>query len=660
MSNPLVSIIIVNFNAGAMLLETVLAALRSSIPVEIFVCDNHSSDGSMAFLKAGLRWREDTSNTPSGMDGEPWKIGLDGIHLLQNAGNHGFSVANNMAMTEARGDFILLLNPDCIIQPDTLSRLLEVMDGYPQVGMVGCRILSQDGTEQAGCRRQLPTPISGILRAFNYRPLAGSQVIDLHKQPLPDHPVEVEAISGAFMLLRRSAVDDVGLMDETYFLHCEDLDYCRRFQDKRWKVLFVPDVEVTHYKGVCSHSRPVRVEWHKHRSMWRYYDKFLADQSPFYIGWVVRLGIVSRFVLMALAKLVKSIPSVFRASQPIEIPTSLKAGWRTDSGIDWPDGLAGKSVLVTGATGMVGRHLLSALQATGARVTLLSRDAPRARSQLASEEIDIIQADLTEPQTLSGICFGMDTVFHLASYPGAKGDALVEEDPKHFDVTLDGTHNLIAEAKSAGVRQIIFASSVRASDSDITRNSYAQAKRQAEMSLLESAVNSSLKVVVLRFPAIYGSVEHGNIARMMAAIENGRFPPIPEFNNRRSMIHLDDAVRALLIAADSVESKGKVFTVTDGDSYSTRRIYCSILVALGKPLPAWYIPESVLQALARMADALSKYLKRPLPINSRVLDKLRGSAEYDGSDFAREMAFQPHHNLESALPMMVAEFRRGK
>ena len=658
MSTPSVSIIIVNFNAGFLLLETVVAALSSTIPVEIFVCDNHSSDGSMHFLRAGLRRRRSGFDRSPVSQDETRSAELDGVYLIENSTNAGFSAANNIAMDEAGGDFILLLNPDCIIQPDTLFRMLEVMHRFPQVGMAGCRILNQDGTEQAGCRRQLPTPLSGLLRAFNFRSLAGKKAIDLNQQPLPDHPVEVEAISGAFMLLRRSAIDDVGLMDETYFLHCEDLDYCKRFQDKGWKVLFVPDIEITHYKGTCSQSRPIRVEWYKHRGMWRYYDKFLAGQSPFYVTGVVWLGIVSRFFLIVSANIFKRLLSVFRASESTARQTPLQGSPCIEYSINWPDGLASKSVLVTGATGQVGRRLLVALQATGAKVALLSRDAQKARNQFSSEDINIIQADLTSPDTLSGACVGVDTVFHLACDPDTKGDELIGEDRKHFDVTLAGTRHLIAEAISSGVRQIIFASSVHGSADDIAQNSYAQAMRKAEKLLLDSASDSSLEVSILRFPAIYGSSEHGHVARMIAAIDSGRYLPIPEFNNRRSMIHCDDAARALLIAASSGGLKGNIFTVTDGESYSTRRLYCSIKMALGKPLPGWYLPESVLQVMAYMGDGLSKYVKHPLPYNSKVLEEQRGSAEYDGSAFAREMAFEPYYNLESALPVMVAAYRR--
>ena len=126
-------------------------------------------------------------------------------------------------------------------------------------------------------------------------------------QPLPERPVEVEAISGACMMARREAVDDVGLWDEGYFLHCEDLDWCMRFRSKGWKILFVPSARVTHYLGVSSKSRPVFVEWHKHKGMMRFYRKFFKRQYPLGLMGLVAVGVWLRFVLVATLKAVRAM-----------------------------------------------------------------------------------------------------------------------------------------------------------------------------------------------------------------------------------------------------------------------------------------------------------------------------------------------------------------
>ena len=125
--------------------------------------------------------------------------------------------------------------------------------------------------------------------------------MDRHDTHPPDSAIAVPAISGALMMSRRQAVDAVGPLDKRYFLHCEDLDWCARFAEQDWRVLFVPDALAVHHQGTCGRSRPVFVEWHKHRGMQRYFDKFLRTRS--HPAWraLVPMAIWGRFAALALA-----------------------------------------------------------------------------------------------------------------------------------------------------------------------------------------------------------------------------------------------------------------------------------------------------------------------------------------------------------------------
>ncbi len=291
MTNVKVSIVIVNFNGGELLTECVRSVLASTVPIEVFVSDNGSTDGSIYFLERAIQ--------------------NESLHIEKNGANLGFAKANNRVIPVTTGDYLLILNPDCIIEPDTLALMIEHMKAQPDVGMSGCLIRNLDGTEQAGCRRRVPTPWRTLVRMlcldrlFPNHPKFESVV--MHQKPLPQEPVCKEAISGAFMLVRRTVMEEVGLMDEGYFLHCEDLDWCMRFRQKGWNVLFVPDVEVIHAKGVCSDARPVRVEWHKHKGMVRFYRKFFRHQYPFLLMWLVILAVWVRFSLVAVLNTVKRI-----------------------------------------------------------------------------------------------------------------------------------------------------------------------------------------------------------------------------------------------------------------------------------------------------------------------------------------------------------------
>jgi GT2 family glycosyltransferase len=199
----------------------------------------------------------------------------------------------------------LFLNPDCVVQRDTLRHLVAFMDATHDAGMVGCTIRNPDGSEQKASRRRIPDPWVGVvrfLRLQRFSPRFRERRLNLVDEPLPDHPIQVEAISGSFMLVRRDALDEIGPLDEGYFLHCEDLDWFARFARSHWKIYFVPDVEVTHHQGTCSKGRPVRVEWHKHRGMVRFFRKFQAGEYPLPFRLLVIGGIWAHFAVLASAE----------------------------------------------------------------------------------------------------------------------------------------------------------------------------------------------------------------------------------------------------------------------------------------------------------------------------------------------------------------------
>lgn len=276
------------------LARCVQSVLASTVPARVFVIDNHSTDGSLSLLKNAIA-------------ADPR------VNIIENKENLGFARANNQVLPISKGDYVLFLNPDCIIESDTLGCMLAVMESNPDAGIAGCLIRNPDGSEQAGSRRYIPTPLRSMIRVlklsrlFHRHPRFG--ILNLAGQPLPDHPVSMEAISGAFMFVRRTAIGQVGPMDDRYFLHCEDLDWCMRFRMAGWQILFVPGVEIIHSKGVCGADRPIRVEWHKHKGMVLFYRKFFRRQYPVGLMYLVTAAVWTRFTILAallsLKRLVK-------------------------------------------------------------------------------------------------------------------------------------------------------------------------------------------------------------------------------------------------------------------------------------------------------------------------------------------------------------------
>lgn len=293
---PLVSVIIVNYNAGDLLTQCVQAVLTSTVPVEIFVVDNASMDTSMLQLRQ--IWlqhpRQDTTR----------------VVLVENSENLGFARAANQVVAETQAEFLLFLNPDCVIQPNTLEQFVDTLHTYPRVGMAGALVCNPDGSEQSGCRRSVPSPWRSLVRVlhldklFPYHPKFRSFV--LTQEPLPTQPIEIEGVSGACMLVRRAAIAEVGLMDEEYFLHCEDLDWFMRFRAQNWLILFIPTIKVTHLKSFCSRREPLRVLWYKHRGMVRFYRKFFHNVYPRPIFWGVIIAVWIRFGILAGISVIKS------------------------------------------------------------------------------------------------------------------------------------------------------------------------------------------------------------------------------------------------------------------------------------------------------------------------------------------------------------------
>ena len=281
MSNT-ISTIIVNYNAGPLLRGCVDSLLACPLGIEIIVVDNASSDGSL-----------------DGLPESPC------IRVIRNPTNVGFAAACNVGMQASSAPFFLFLNPDCCFEPGAVATLLAALQAGEGVGVVGGLLVNEDGSEQGGGRRAVPTPWRSFVRAFGLQRFADRWPklffdFHLHKQPLPDEPIEVEAISGACMLVKREAVEEVGSWDERYFLHCEDLDWCMRFRQNGWTILFVPDARINHALGACSESRRVFVEWHKHKGMVRFYRKFFRHQYPGALMRLVAVGVWLRFALVTI------------------------------------------------------------------------------------------------------------------------------------------------------------------------------------------------------------------------------------------------------------------------------------------------------------------------------------------------------------------------
>ena len=317
-----------------------------------------------------------------------------------------------------------------------------------------------------------------------------------------------------------------------------------------------------------------------------------------------------------------------------------------------------KRALVTGASGFIGRALCLALTNLGWEVTAMLR-RPQTGPWGHVLECDLGRGEI-DPQNLEGL----DTIFHLAgkAHTRARNAA---ENAEYETVHVRGTRSLLRAASQAGVRSSVLLSSVKAmgeggaevwdeSTPCSPQNPYGATKLAAERIVLEEFTLPC--PVVLRPTLVYGAGSKGNLDLMIRAMRKGFFPAIAFPPNRRSMIHVQDVVRACLLAATHPSACGQVYILTDGGEYSTNEMLAWIYEALGKK-PGPSVPYAVLRAGARLGDMLER-LGIHAPLNTDRLSKLAGSARYSSVKIHRELGFDPTWDLRRGIHEMVEGLRQ--
>lgn len=270
------SIVIVNYNTKDLLRDCLASVLESRglRSFEVTVVDNASSDGSADMV------REEFAQ----------------VRLIASPVNGGYSYANNLGLQAVQARHYLLLNPDTIVPPSALAEMVAYMDSKPDAGAAGPRLVLADGSLDLACRRSFPTPavsfyrFSGLSRLFPKSRRFGRYNMTFLD---PDEEAEVDSVVGAFMLVRGEALEQVGLLDEDFFMYGEDLDWAYRMKQVGWKVYYNPAVTVLHYKRASSrHSKRAQFEFV--RAMYVFYRKHYAPETPLALHALILLGLALR------------------------------------------------------------------------------------------------------------------------------------------------------------------------------------------------------------------------------------------------------------------------------------------------------------------------------------------------------------------------------
>ena len=270
------SVVIVSYNVRELLTACIDSVVKAAegIDSEVFVVDNKSVDDTIEVISRDYPW----------------------VHLINNKENLGFSKANNIAIRQAEGEYVLLLNPDTVVAEGTLRGAIEFMDQHPEAGGAGVRMHNADGTLAPESRRAVPTPMVGARKMLGFTKRYYMSYLSW------DEPGQIEVISGAFMLLRRKAIDQVGMLDEDFFMYGEDIDLSYRLLKGGWQNWYLP-LDIIHYKGQSTQKSDFRYVHVFYQAMLIFFRKHYSHLS-FFFTLPVKVAIYFRASL-ALADLIR-------------------------------------------------------------------------------------------------------------------------------------------------------------------------------------------------------------------------------------------------------------------------------------------------------------------------------------------------------------------
>ena len=279
------SVVIVNYQTFELTKNTINSIFEYDYPfeLEVIVVDNASSDDSMTRLQDYFG---------------------DRVRFIASAKNNGFAAGNNQALRVVEARYVLLLNSDTIVWENTLESIYNYMEDHKDVGACGCRVLLENGELDKACKRSFPNVKNSFFRLFHIPTNSADDNYNLDNLP-DDEIYEIDCLTGAFMFMRKEALDTAGLLDETFFMYGEDIDLCYRIKNSGWKIIYYGESKITHLKGASSKKQKSKLIYEFYRAMYIYYKKHHAEESSFIVNIVVYIGIAVLCILKLFLNLFK-------------------------------------------------------------------------------------------------------------------------------------------------------------------------------------------------------------------------------------------------------------------------------------------------------------------------------------------------------------------
>lgn len=571
----MVDAIIVNHNSG----EALDSCLASILPQAhgVVVVDNGSDPGG--FEPVVSRY----SKNPK-------------LRVLRAEINIGFAAGCNMGATSSKADHLLFLNPDCIAGPRLVETLEEFLEKNADVAIAGGFLLGEDGREQGGGRRAKPGLRRAFVRGTGLWRVTRRGDFHLEHREAGGSPLEVDAVSGACLMIHRGVFERLRGFDQGYFLHCEDLDLCATMKEAGWRVFSIPRAVVFHTKGVCGREKPLFVEWHKHRGMLRYYGKHHRTIGHRLAEPLVHAGVWMHFAAVCVRHVAADLLAhAVPPSAPIPRPRAKS-----------------KSLGILGASSFVGRELLDLARDAGIDAAPFSRQPHRQRNPAEWHEL-----------SASGILLAGAVKNWIALCP------------------VTALARILPLLELAGARRIVAVSST----SRFTKKNAADPREQrlaldlerAESTLAEWAELNGVRLVILRTTLVHDGVRDANIASMARFIRRFKILPVLyPARGQRQPLHARDLASACL-AALKCKRKRAEYNLSGGETVPYLEMAGRVFDAAGIPRRFAGIPKWLVDLLG----AAGKHLPAPLRFPAGVFERMNADMVFDHSDAERDLNFHP-------------------
>jgi GT2 family glycosyltransferase/nucleoside-diphosphate-sugar epimerase len=597
------SVVIVSYHTGPALWLAIDSVLAQPECKELIIVDNGNTPGDLKRL-SDLKDKERR------------------IRLLTGQGNVGFGKGCNLGAKWATGEYILLLNPDSMLPLGGLASALKEMEQYPANTLAGCYLLYPDGKEQRGGRRALLTPESAIVESLGlHRYFSRFKRLNYHEAPMPEMTHYVPAISGAFMLVSRDFYHQLGGIDEGYFLHMEDMDFCWRVHEAGGQIICMPAVRVIHFRSTSEVSNNF-IEKCKAKGFIRYLNLHFKNKHSALFLFALSAGIWLRYFI----KIVINAGDRF-FTHPMQ-------GWREIARIvqlyrssyfgKSDHSLAGKTIIVTGASGQVGLCLIGNALAHGANVIAV---ANKTRITFAHPNLTWLFCDLNNAGGM------LEQV---------KADVLIHA------AALWLLPPALPKLLATGIKRVIAFSSTSVVGKSKSRNRHekqvVQNLKIAEAETVQIAGEENLPVTLLRPTMIYGIGLDGNITRLANVIR--RFGIIPVYGKAegwRHPVQATDLADAAIAIIDNEKTFGKSYNLGGRQTVKYRTMVEMLFVYLGKKPKLLKVPF-----MPKILDALGAVYQMG-HVNGEMARRMNEDLLFDIKDAIDDFGYHPQGFLQGEI-----------